>query len=944
MLGEDGPDGDLAGFCLGCWLEVGTTTPEAETLLAEVSSEDPGSQFGHYVLARGANGQPVELGRGSMGVTYRALDTTLDCDVALKVIQPLTGDAARTAAHSARTRFLREARAAARLRHPNVAAIHFYGERLEDGRCFYAMELVEGETLEARVRREGPLPAGVVVEVATQVTRALQVASEQGLIHRDLKPSNLMLVAGKEVLVKVIDFGLAKAVVATAAAGWDPSRLTQPGFIGTPAYASPEQFAGGETDIRSDLFSLGATLWFLLTGRLPFPGRSLAEIHDRQTCDPLPTATLARARTPRRVVRLVRSLLAADPEDRPQTPREVLALLDRCRGRTAAEPWERRRRWQAFSTVGVLASLLVMGVTAHRVTRGHWLPFPPPPLTTAPGKSVAVLPFENLSDDKDNTFFADGIQDDVLTALAKIGELRVAARTSVMGYRGASGPERLREIGRTLSVENILEGSVRRAGAQVRVSVRLLDPRDSHQLWAEIYDRPLADSLLLQGEVAAEIARTLRAKLSPEEKARVERQPTENPDAYLAYLRARDYQTRPNALLQDYQTAEELLRRAIGLDPRFALAHARLAETLAKTYHFFGLEGEQQAKAQDAALEALRLQPDLGEGHLALALYLYWISGDFEGALRELDRAGHLTPGDPYVGLYIASIRRRQGRWTEALAGFQEVLARDPRNAEFAQELASTLYAARDWPAAARAFDRTIALAPDLLSPKVWRAYVDWWERGDPAPLQRLLAALPPRNDPSGTATWARWDVGMATRDFAAAERALAECPLETLRVLYHPPLPRSFLQGCVALAEGQTDRARAFFESARPVMEVELRAGPDNGYYCAYIGLLYAHLGRKEDALREGRRGAELLSPTKDAYGGSFSTAMLALIYARTGETDQAVSLIQGLLTAPGAVINFGHSITLTDLRRRWEWDPLRGDPRFQALLVGPGPKALPR
>ncbi|HEX8678412.1 MAG TPA: FlgO family outer membrane protein, partial [Chthoniobacterales bacterium] len=595
--------------CLNCMLVGGfaarepeTKTPEAETLT--------GTRFyQHYEIATREDGSLWELGRGAMGVTYKALDVNLHVPVALKVI-----NARFSAQPDARARFLREARAAARLRHPNVASVFHYGtlERDADEECFYAMEFVEGETLEERVRRDGPLPVATALQVALQVAQALAAAEKRGLIHRDLKPSNIMLAseADGDAWVKVIDFGLAKAIVESGDDVAGDTFATRGGFLGTPQFASPEQVSGADLDVRSDIYSLGVTLWFALTGELPFEGRSLGEVRDRQLHRTLPTARLEDARVRAPVIALLTSMLSPDPEKRPSSSVELLEQIRAC-----TQP-RKRHRMLAFAAVLTIAGALGIGYFAAQ--RG-----------SSAMNSVAVLPLANLSEEKENAFFADGIQDDVLTSLAKIKDLKVISRSSVLQYQAGAARD-VNEIGHQLGVSHVLEGSVRRAGDRVLVNVQLVETKTKRQVWAERYDRTLFDALTLQGELATEIANALQTTLDPEEKTRVQSKPTNNADAYVLYLRARSFEIRPTYLVQDFQTAEKLYTQAIALDPQFALAHARLSSTLAYIYRNSTPAEELKRRAHAEADTALRLQPDLGEGHLARALCFYRIERDYD--------------------------------------------------------------------------------------------------------------------------------------------------------------------------------------------------------------------------------------------------------------------------------------------------------------------------
>ena len=586
-----------------------------------------------------------------------------------------------------------------------------------------------------------------------------------------------------------------------------------------------------------------------------------------------------------------------------------------------------------FIIIGVL--LLVIGFL---VATRYW-DKPPKAGSAVPEKSIAVLPFENLSDEKENAFFAGGVQDDILTALSKIADLKVISRTSTMSYR-KDGARSLREVGRQLGVAHVLEGSVRRTADRVLVNVSLIDARDDRQVWAERYDRTLADSLSLQGELAAEIAARLRATLSPTEKALVTTRPTNNPEAYVFYLRARNHHSRQSARLADLQTAEELYQQATALDPNFALAHARLSETVSRIRHWYQPTAARATQARQEAETALRLQPNMGEARLALGLCWYWAEGNYEKGLQEFAAAAEALPNDSAPELYAASIRRRQGRWDEAVAGFQRALEVDPLNAEIALQLANCYLFLRDWSKAAEAWDRVVLLQPDELYPKRFRGYIDFLATGDATRYKSILESAPAAADSEGLVSLARWNISLVERDFAAAERAVAACPVPAVHAVSGPPLPKSYLDGCIALARGDSARAKSSLEQACASFEAEVTASPGNAARRAYLGLVYAFLGRKEEAIREGRRAVELKPESRDALDGAQIAGFLALIYARTGETDQALTLIERLLRTPGAVDNFQESITLTDLRLRWEWDPLRADPRFQAIVSGAEPR----
>jgi TolB-like protein/class 3 adenylate cyclase len=554
-----------------------------------------------------------------------------------------------------------------------------------------------------------------------------------------------------------------------------------------------------------------------------------------------------------------------------------------------------------------------------------------------PEKSIAVLPFENRSDDKQNAYFADGIQDEILTNLAKIADLRVISRTSVMQYKG--GAERnLREIGQQLGVAHVLEGSVQPSSNRVRVTAQLIDARTDTHEWAERYDRNLADVFAIQSEIAKAIADQLEAKLSPQEQARVEERPTGNTEAYAFYLRANQIARNPDTLLEDYKAAVQLYMQAIALDPDFALAHARLASAAAEVFHYYEPTDAWKMKARTEAEIALRLQPNLAEGHFALAQCIYWMEQDYGRALEQFEIASRLSPGNGDIGRLIAAIKRRQGKWRESLAEYERVEKIDPQNPNTVRELVFTNTAMRRWPESARWADRLRALAPASLVAKIQSGYVDFWWKGDTGLLKSLLSEVPPGVDPDGVVASCRWDVAMIDRDYAAARLAIDSSSAKEISYMNGGPTPRSFFLGCIAVAQSDSASARKYFEDAQSFFENAVKEAPASAERHANLGLLYAFMGRKADALGEGRRAVELKPESKDAVDGAIMNCYLALIYARVGENDLAIPLIERLLKTPGAVDSVDYSITINDLKYRWEWDPIRNDPRFQRLIAGEG------
>ena len=915
--------------CLACLVRGGLDQPNDER---ELPAGPP--VFGDFEIERRGDNSFWELGHGAMGVTYRATDTVLRRSVALKVID-LPTEAGE--AQAARERFLREARAAAALRHPNVAGVFQIGVATETGRCYYAMELVEGETMEALVRREGPLKVDSALEIAIQVTRALIAAAAHGLIHRDVKPANIMLAPNEagltQIEAKVIDFGLAKAT--TEAAG--ERDLTHGGFVGTPTFASPEQLGSAPVDARSDIYSLGVTLWYALTGEIPCLGQTIEEIRKAQKELPLPLEQLRARRVPAGVQMLLRSTLAVDPAHRPASPRELLAALESCRAQFSV-PHESflRRAGRRAALLCLLAALLAGGYFIFQKMRPKAAALPASPRE----KSIAVLPFESLSNEQENAYFAEGIQDDILTSLAKIGDLKVISRTSAAQYRGAGAARNLRIVARELGVENVLEGSVRREGNRVLVNAQLIDARNDRHLWAERYDRTLIDSIGLQGELATQIAAALQSRLAPEERARLETRPTGNPAAYALYLRALGREGAVNRSVEDTTAAEQLYAEAIGLDPKFALAHAR--RSIANSYLAAGPSDNRalRTKARAAAEEALRLSPSLAEAHTALGLSLYWGEKDYGAALKQFSAAVAISPNEPDILHFIAGIYRRQGRWRESLGAEQRAQDLDPRNVEVIERAAIDHLLVRDWPAATACYNRALEVTPDSATAKIGLAYLEVFRNSNPISAREILRKIPAGVDPDGMVTLASWDLAMLKREYVTAEKILTDFLLEDFPKA--GGAPKTFYLGRTALARGDNASAQRYFTAAVPAIEGWVRDEPAESNRHAQLGLLYAYMQRKEDALREGRRAAELEPESQNAFHGANIAAYLALIHALLGERDEAITLIERLLCAPGPVSwpDFPQNITQADLRLRWEWDSLRSDPRFQKILAGPEPK----
>src|SRR5437867_2363915 len=541
-------------------------------------------------------------------------------------------------------------------------------------------------------------------------------------------------------------------------------------------------------------------------------------------------------------------------------------------------------------------------------------------------KSIAVLPFENLSGDPDNAYFADGIQDDILTNLSKIGDLKVISRTSVMSYRG-SGTRNARDIGKALGVATLVEGSVRRIGNRVRVNVQLINASTDEHIWAEDYDRDLTDVFAIQTDLAQKIVYTLQAKLSPNEKARLDRRPTQDPNAYLLFVQAHDYANRTDMFRDTTLKAEPLFEQAINLDPNFSLAYAGLSMVESWLYHSFDPLPARRDKARLNADEALRLQPDLPEGHLALGFSYYYGDRDYERALAEFEIAKRGLPNDAQAYLAIGSIQRRQGKWAESTANLEKAATLDPKNTNLLINLCYSYMAERKFETADKILDRVIVAAPQSLEAPLVKGGVAILWKGDLSVAEKVFSSVPPGADPQGLMTWAHVWVLTLGRKFPEALQVLQKFRGETLITYSTASSPKAFLEGTIHLLQGDKTKAKAELEHARVVSEKLLREAPEDPARHAQHGLILAALGQKQEAIAEGKRAVELLPESQDAFDGPQETAALAQIFAWTGESDEAFRLLDHLLT-----IRSGLTVPIFKLDPAW--DPLRKDPRFQTLI----------
>src|SRR5438132_2372649 len=550
-------------------------------------------------------------------------------------------------------------------------------------------------------------------------------------------------------------------------------------------------------------------------------------------------------------------------------------------------------------------------------------------------KSIAVLPFENLSDEKGNAYFADGIQDDILTNLSKIGDLKVISRTSVMPYRGHTS--NIREIAKTLGVSSVLEGSVRREGNRVRVNVQLINANNDEHLWANNYDRDLTDVFAIQTDLAREIASALQAKLSPTEKAQMERKPTENGEAYLAFLQAHTLFFQDIEDLEKLKQSEQLYERAIELDPKFALALARYSQLESWIVHTFDPTRERREKARAFAEQALRLQPDLPEAHLAMGFSLYYGDNDFDGALKEFEIAQRDLPNEAEGYLALGSIQRRLGKWPESNASLEKAASLDPKDSWVLQNLALSYQTLRDFDAANKTIDRGLKVNPDGFGLWEIKSKLAIAEKGDLSVAERAFQAaksIPMNNEEKLMIAGGRVDVLLLERKYQEALHEAENLSDGLLAGIPAALCGKYYLLGFARKALHDEAGARAALLKAKDLLEGQLKQSSDSPDLRIQLAKVLAYLGEKDAALTEARRATEILPETKDAFGGPEITEGVAEVCAVVGENARALELLDGLLSRPSA-------LTVQILKLSPAWDPLRKDPRFQALIDKYGAKA---
>jgi len=873
------------------------------------------AEFDDYELLK-------EIGRGGQGVVYRARQKSLNRTVALKVI-----GASRWASEAHLKRFRLEAEAAASLNHPFIVPIHEIGER--DGCCYFSMNLVEGGQLDEVVRRK-PIPIRGAAQLVAKLARTVHYAHEHGILHRDIKPGNILLDAEGEP--HLTDFGLARLVETES----DVTRSTD--VLGTPSYMAPEQAGSDGAAITSatDVYGLGAVLYQLLTNRPPFAGRTTYEtVRLVLETDPR-QPRLLNPKVDRDLSTICLKCLEKDPRRRYPSALALAEDLERWLGRepirarpagfvTYGRKWLQRNPTTAVAVASLIALVAAVGVIIWKSDLVRPIP------TTG----IAVLPFENLSENKENAFFADGLQDDILTKLAKIADLKVISRTSVMQYRGARN---IRQIGDALRVSYVLEGSVRRSAGRIHLNTQLIDARTDTHVWAEEYDRELTDIFAIQIEIAQKVAEQLHAKVSFAEKSAIERTSTADIAAFDLYSRAKNLflaATNSNSGKEDLLEAADLLNQALARDPSYFEAYCQLGGIHDLLYILGHDHSARRLGLAEAAIDAaLRLRPNAGEAHLARAANLYSGYLNYDEALTELELARKSLPNDCRVPELVGLIQNRRGRFKEGLIELQHAMELDPRNVYRLEQLAGPHWFLRHYPEARAIYDRALAIEPNNVQLKTFRADLDIAWKADTRAFHGVVESLRENNPRAIHDIADSWVYcALADRDPESARAALVAAGENTPFNDNAVHFGHSFVEGWIARLEQNELKARAAFESARAEQEKIVGLQPNYAPPLCVLGVIDALLGRKQEAVGECRRAVELLPVEKDALNGPLMIQWFAISAAWVGEKDLGCEQL-------ATVVRYPSSLSYGSLKLLPFWDPLRGDPRFEKIVADLAPR----
>ena len=894
-----------------------------------------GKVIGHYRIES-------LIGVGGMGEVYLARDERLGRKAALKLLpENLTTDEAQL------SRFKNEARSASALNHPNILTVYEIGA--EGNRQFIAMEFIEGITLRASLAR-GRIALHSALEIAVQVASALAAAHKAGVVHRDIKPENIML--RPDGYAKVLDFGIAKLTEQRPASDHRTTKTTaalqtrQGLVLGTAHYMSPEQARGQKVDARSDIWSLGVVLYEMVAGSPPFHGETPSDCIASILTKELSPLSGVLPDVPLKLEFILRKALRKNSDERYQTIKEMLADLRILKAELEADSSLPHTKARAESIigkikrhkVGMFLTLATTALLAAAAVAYSFLFVTPAPRLNE--KSIAVLPFENLSEEKSNAYFADGIQDEILTRLSKIADLKVISRTSTQRYKKKS--QKLSEIANQLGVANLLEGSVQKTNDQVRVNVQLIRAANDSHLWAETFDRRLTDIFSVETEVAKAIADQLRAKLTGQEQEVIAARPTDNPEAYDAYLRGLAYTLKTGSSPANTLGAQKYLKEAVRLDPKFALAWALLSYVDALGYVTLNLQPTVALREETgrAAETALTLQPNLGEAILAKGYYYYACLKDYDAAVRYFEQARQFLPNNSQIPESLAYVARRRGQWDRSESYFNEAERLDPRNVSLLTQHAQSYMIIRRFPEALRKFDQVLDVIPgdvDTLAQKAGIAQA----QGDLPLAAALLAPLYPRADDPGALEIKIYQAILERRPVQMISR-LNEILAKPDPALGYNNGELRFWLGWAQSVAGDHAASQESWRQARTELEPFLQEQPDNYLLIGDLALVNMGLGDKAAAFALTEQAMTVLPLEKDVVDGPVPIEVLARVAAQLGEPDRAIAALKTLLLIPSeGALAWRGPLTPALLRLDPMFDPLRNDPLFQKLTIEPVSKS---